>query len=178
MSEPTPALSRPARPALFVLVRNTNVFIQRGTPGPPTRAIAPARTFRPWLPPCFPPCFSSHVIRLVVPAQSARPGPPLSPALGQHAVKVADFVAEFNRASAGFTPGVPLRVRLAKLPANKFTLDVRGVSTHAVLRGTAPVGGRVRRTALYDAAVAAGRTTPSGVRTFLGSLRSTRWVPE
>ncbi len=113
------------------------------------------------------------MIRLVVPAASARPGPPLSPVLGQHAVKVADFVAEFNRTTAGVTPGVPLGVRLVKLPANKFVLRIAPVATGVVLRGAPRT-----RPGLYDVARVRGATTPAAVRTLLGTARSTRWVPE
>jgi ribosomal protein L11 len=113
------------------------------------------------------------MIRLVVPAQQARPGPPLSPVLGQHAVKVADFVAEFNRATAGVTPGVPVGVRLTKLPANKFVLRVAPPATAVVLRGAPRT-----RPGLYDVARIRGATTPRTVRVLLGTARSAGWVPE
>jgi ribosomal protein L11 len=113
------------------------------------------------------------VIRLVVPAALARPGPPLSPVLGQHAVKVADFVAEFNRVTAGFTPGVPVVTRVTKLPGNKFVLRVTGPTAYSLLRGA-----RRNPPGLYDVVRVTGSVTPARARTVLGTLRSTRWVPE
>ena len=110
------------------------------------------------------------MIRLRVPSQQAKPGPPLSPVLGQHQIKVAEFVAEFNRQSAGWAPGVPLGVTVQKT-GTKFTLRV-GVPTFSVLfRGFSPRG--VSRETLWAAAVFRfGEPTPRHVRTLLGTLRS------
>lgn len=96
----------------------------------------------------------------------------MSPVLGQHAVKVADFVAEFNRVTAGITPGVPVGVRLTKLPANKFVLRAAPPATAVVLRGA-----RRDTPGLYDVARVRGAITPRTVRTLLGTVKSAGWVP-
>ena len=99
----------------------------------------------------------------------------MSPVLGQAAVKVADFVTEFNKVTAGWTPGVPLRVRLTKLSATKFTFVVSPPpAVHLV--GSVRVGRRVGRTALWDVLLARDGTTPAAAAALLGTLRSTGWT--
>ena len=103
------------------------------------------------------------MIRLIVPAQQARPGPPLSPVLGQHAIKPADFVTRFNGATTEWTPGVPLRVRLTKgaTPA-AWGLAVVGV----------PVAGVLPRVPTRSDLWTLTRADPARGRTLLGTLRS------
>jgi ribosomal protein L11 len=98
----------------------------------------------------------------------------LSPVLGQHAVKVADFVTEFNKVTAGYTPGVVVGVRLTKLAANKFTFVVAPPpGVHLVRSGVA--AGRVGRTHLWDV-LRVGRTTPAAASALLGTVRSAGWT--
>lgn len=110
------------------------------------------------------------VIRLQVPAQQAKPGPPLSPVLGQHQIKVAEFVTEFNRQSAGWTPGVPLGVALQK-QGSKFTLRVAPPAVGLLLRGFPP-GGVPRRHLWGVLSFRFEKPTPHHLRTLLGTLRS------
>lgn len=110
------------------------------------------------------------MIRLKVPAQQAKPGPPLSPILGQHQIKVAEFVTEFNRQSTGWTPGVPLGVLIHK-QGPKFTLRVAPPAFTLLLRGV--TAGDLPREHLWGVLVFRfGVPTPHQVRTLLGTLRS------
>jgi ribosomal protein L11 len=109
------------------------------------------------------------MFRLVVPAGEAKPGPALSPVLGQHQIKPAEFVAEFNRASAGYEPGTPLNVRVTRLGGTAFRLVVCPPTWTTRLSG---VAGRLRRADLWFALGA--DPTPRAVRTALGTLKSVR----
>lgn len=108
------------------------------------------------------------MFRLVVPAGEARPGPSLSPVLGQHQIKPAEFVAEFNRVTQGYTPGTPLNVRVHR-QGSSFRLVVCPPTWTTRLGGATP-GGRLHRGDLWFAL--GGRPTPGGVRTALGTLKS------
>lgn len=99
----------------------------------------------------------------------------MSPVLGQHAVKVADFVAEFNKVTAGYTPGVPLRVRLTKVSPTKFTFVTRPPPVYYLVRSVCSAR-RVGRTALWDVLRAAGPTGPAAAAALLGTVRSTGWT--
>ena len=110
------------------------------------------------------------MIRLQVPPQHAKPGPPLSPVLGQHQIKVAEFVTEFNRQSAGWTPGVPLGVLVHK-QGSKFTLRVAPPAFGLLLRGFPP-GGIPRRHLWGVLLFRFGSPTPRQARTLLGTLKS------
>lgn len=55
----------------------------------------------------------SKVIRkvdLIIPAQSAKLGPPVGPTLGQVKIKVKDFCTSFNDTTINFPLGLPLKV--------------------------------------------------------------------
>ena len=104
------------------------------------------------------------MIRFTAPAQQAKPGPPLSPILGQHGIKPAEFIIRFNTASLGYTPGVPLRVQILKT-GTTWALTVKPPTRTVHLRGRGP---RVDRPGLW--ALSGG--TPQGVRTLFGTLKS------
>ena len=110
------------------------------------------------------------VIRLRVPAQAAKPGPPLSPILGQHQIKVAEFVTQFNTASAGWTPGTPLGVRIHKTGA-VWSLRVVPPGVGVTLGGVRSRG--LTRADLWASLV---RASPGEARTLFGTLRSLGWV--
>ena len=116
------------------------------------------------------------MFRLTAPAKQARPGPPLAPILGQHQIKAVDFIAEFNRATPGYTEGVPLGCRITKLPGvGKFALRV-APPTWSTL-GFSLARPRIDPVGLYAALYYrnGGRPpTPGQTRTVLGTLRSCR----
>lgn len=116
------------------------------------------------------------MFRLVAPAKQARPGPPLAPILGQHQIKVADFITEFNRQTAHYVEGVPLGCRITKLPGvGKFTLLVTPPSWSTLLFSL-DQGGWVDRIALYTALYyrLGRRPDPADLSTVLGAVRSCR----
>ena len=49
-------------------------------------------------------------LKLQVPAGSATPSPPIGPALGQRGLNIMQFVTEFNAATQGMEPGMPVPV--------------------------------------------------------------------
>lgn len=73
-------------------------------------------------------------IRLFVPAQEAKMGPPLAPILGQHQINLMEFCKEFNKQSTEYASGVLLPVRVRKLEGNKFVLYIRPPTIHFVLQ--------------------------------------------
>jgi hypothetical protein len=112
------------------------------------------------------------IIRLRVPAQSAKPGPPLSPVLGQHQIKVAEFVTQFNGQTTSWTSGTPLGVRIHKAPGGwSLTVVPPGVVT--TLGGAHSRG--LTRSDLWAYLVHFRAATPVGARTLLGTLRSIGW---
>ena len=47
-------------------------------------------------------------IKLQVPAGKANPSPPIGPALGQRGLNIMEFCKEFNAATQGMEPGMPV----------------------------------------------------------------------
>jgi hypothetical protein len=113
------------------------------------------------------------MIRIRVPAQQAKPGPPLSPVLGQHQIKVAEFVTQFNAASGGWAPGTPLGVRIYK-DGTRWTLKVLPPPPVVFLGGLVTPGGVISREDLW--ASLGSNPTPTRVITLFGTLRSLGWT--
>ena len=51
-----------------------------------------------------------RIVDLIVPAQTAKMGPPVGPALGQVKIKIKDFCNEFNQATSIYDVDFPLKV--------------------------------------------------------------------
>ena len=49
-------------------------------------------------------------VKLVIPARQANPSPPVGPALGANGVNIAEFVKQFNDATADKEAGMPIPV--------------------------------------------------------------------
>lgn len=60
-------------------------------------------------------------IKLQVKAGQANPSPPIGPALGQHGVNIMAFCKEFNAATQGVEPGLPLPVVITVYSDKSFT---------------------------------------------------------
>ncbi|MGK0674595.1 MAG: 50S ribosomal protein L11 [Halothiobacillaceae bacterium] len=60
-------------------------------------------------------------IKLQVKAGQANPSPPIGPALGQHGVNIMGFCKEFNAATQGIEPGLPLPVIITVYSDKSFT---------------------------------------------------------
>jgi large subunit ribosomal protein L11 len=60
-------------------------------------------------------------IKLQVPAGKANPSPPIGPALGQRGLNIMAFVKEFNAATQGMEPGMPVPVIITAYADRTFT---------------------------------------------------------
>ena len=63
----------------------------------------------------------SGYIKLQVPAAKANPSPPIGPALGQRGLNIMQFVKEFNAATQGMEPGMPVPVVITAFADRTFT---------------------------------------------------------
>ena len=60
-------------------------------------------------------------IKLQIPAGKANPSPPVGPALGQRGLNIMQFVKEFNAATQGMEPGMPVPVVITAFADRTFT---------------------------------------------------------
>ena len=60
-------------------------------------------------------------IKLQIPAGQANPSPPVGPALGQRGLNIMQFVKEFNAATQGMEPGMPVPVVITAYGDRTFT---------------------------------------------------------
>ncbi len=63
----------------------------------------------------------SGYIKLQVPAGKANPSPPIGPALGQRGLNIMQFVKEFNAATQGMEPGMPVPVVITAFADRTFS---------------------------------------------------------
>ena len=61
------------------------------------------------------------VIKLQVPAAKANPSPPIGPALGQRGLNIMEFCKQFNAATQGMEPGMPIPVLITAYADRTFT---------------------------------------------------------
>jgi hypothetical protein len=67
-------------------------------------------------------------IKLQIPAGKANPSPPVGPALGQRGLNIMQFVKEFNAATQGMEPGMPV----------PFGSEIRPRTIWSAWRGSMP----------------------------------------
>ncbi|KAK0746688.1 mitochondrial 54S ribosomal protein YmL19 [Schizothecium vesticola] len=93
------------------------------------------------------PAALESIVKLIVGAGQASPGPPVGPALGSKGVKAMDFCKEFNARTAHITTGTPMPCRVTVRPDRSFHFDVRTPQTSWLLRNAAelPVGKKGER---------------------------------
>jgi large subunit ribosomal protein L11 len=60
-------------------------------------------------------------IKLQVKAGQANPSPPVGPALGQHGLNIMEFCKQFNAATQGLEPGMPIPVVITAYSDRSFT---------------------------------------------------------
>ncbi|MEK1932052.1 MAG: 50S ribosomal protein L11, partial [Pararhizobium sp.] len=60
-------------------------------------------------------------IKLQIPAGKANPSPPVGPALGQRGLNIMQFCKEFNAATQGMEPGMPIPVVITAFGDRTFT---------------------------------------------------------
>mmetsp|Transcript_2321 Transcript_2321/g.3842 ORF Transcript_2321/g.3842 Transcript_2321/m.3842 type:complete len:154 (+) Transcript_2321:113-574(+) len=64
-------------------------------------------------------------VRLVINAASAKPAPPVGPALGQAGLNIMAFCKEFNAKTAGYKDGTPLRVFVRVFSDKTYEWDLK-----------------------------------------------------
>ncbi|MCJ1230724.1 hypothetical protein MMC12_007398 [Toensbergia leucococca] len=80
-----------------------------------------------------------QIVKLIVGAGQAAPGPPVGPALGSKGVKQMDFCKEFNARTAHMTPGIPIPARVTVRPDRSFHFELRTPTTSYLLLQAAGV---------------------------------------
>ena len=64
-------------------------------------------------------------IKLIIPAGSANPSPPIGPALGQHGVNIMEFCKAFNAQTAQLEKGMPIPVLITAYQDRSFTFELK-----------------------------------------------------
>ena len=64
-------------------------------------------------------------IKLQVPAQDAKPAPPIGPALGQRGLNIMEFCKAFNAKTAQIDKGTPIPVVITAYADRSFTFEMR-----------------------------------------------------
>src|ERR1700728_3919428 len=94
-------------------------------------------------------------VKLQIPAGKANPSPPVGPALGQRGLNIMQFVKEFNAATQGMEPGMPVPVVITafgdrtfsfvmKTPPNTYFLKkAAGISKGTTTPGKGAAVGKV-----------------------------------
>jgi large subunit ribosomal protein L11 len=103
-------------------------------------------------------------IKLQIPAGKANPSPPVGPALGQRGLNIMAFVKEFNAATQGMEPGMPVPVVITafgdrtfsfvtKTPPNTYFIKkAAGITKGSPTVGKGAPVGRVTTTQLREIA--------------------------
>ena len=79
-------------------------------------------------------------IKLQVPAGKANPSPPIGPALGQRGLNTMQFVKEFNAATQGMEPGMPVPVVITAFADRTFAFVTKTPPVSYFLKKAAGVG--------------------------------------
>ena len=64
-------------------------------------------------------------VKLQEPAGKANPSPPIGPALGQRGLNIMQFCKEFNAATQGVEPGLPIPVIITAFADKSFTFVMK-----------------------------------------------------
>ena len=128
-------------------------------------------------------------IKLKIPAGKANPSPPVGPALGQRGLNIMAFVKEFNAATQGMEPGMPVPVVITafsdrsfpfvtKTPPNTyFLLKAAKLDKGSTTPGKGAAVGRVTTAQLREIAESKmkdmnANDVDAAVRMLAGSARS------
>ena len=80
-------------------------------------------------------------VSLVVPAQSAKLGPPVGPILGQVKIKVKDFCTQFNESTAKYINGLPFPVIVFVYKNETFDFLIKTPTTTFLLKNMLKING-------------------------------------
>jgi large subunit ribosomal protein L11 len=128
-------------------------------------------------------------IKLQIPAGKANPSPPVGPALGQRGLNIMQFVKEFNAATQGMEPGMPVPVVITaygdrtfsfimKTPPNTYFLKkAAGIDKGTTTPGKGAAVGKVTMEQLREIAKKKmihmnANDEDAAVRMLIGSARS------
>ena len=73
-------------------------------------------------------------VNLIIPAQSAKMGPPVGPVLGQVKIKVKDFCTLFNDATSKLPVNLPLKVNVFVFKNETFNFIIKTPSVGFLLK--------------------------------------------
>ncbi|CAH8832270.1 unnamed protein product [Trichobilharzia szidati] len=76
----------------------------------------------------------SPFLKIIIPAQQARPAPPLGPQLGRRNVNIANFCKDFNERTKDIMEGVPLPCFISVKPDRSYDLVISHPSSMHLLR--------------------------------------------
>ena len=78
-------------------------------------------------------------IKLQVPAQDAKPSPPVGPALGQHGVNIMEFCKAFNAQTQTYEKGLILPVVITVYADRSFTFIIKSPPAAILLKKSAGI---------------------------------------
>ncbi len=104
-------------------------------------------------------------IKLQIPAGKANPSPPVGPALGQRGLNIMQFVKEFNAATQGMEPGMPVPVVITAFGDRTFTFIMKTPPNTYFLKKAA---GITKGTTTPGKGAAVGKVTMSQLREIAG----------
>lgn len=73
-------------------------------------------------------------VKLQVKAGQANPSPPIGPALGQQGVNIMEFCKQFNAATQGVEPGLPIPVVITVYADRSFTFIMKTPPASVLLK--------------------------------------------
>ncbi|VDO83940.1 unnamed protein product [Schistosoma mattheei] len=73
-------------------------------------------------------------LKLIIPAQQARPAPPLGPQLGKRNVNIAHFCKDFNERTKGVVEGTPMPCFISVKADRSYDLVISHPSSMHLLR--------------------------------------------
>ncbi len=99
-------------------------------------------------------------IKLQVPAGKANPSPPIGPALGQRGLNIMEFCKQFNAATQGLEPGMPIPVVITAFADRTFNFVTKTPPASYFLRKAAGVP----KGSLTPGRTVAGKVTMTQIR--------------